>query len=212
MTIQAPANYSPEEFQKEIGISREVLQKFQRYAEMLLEWNEKASLVGGVTLPQVWHRHFLDSAQLVPLLPKQAKSIADIGSGAGFPGLVLAIMGIENITLFERNTRKASFLQAVSKELGVNVEILNLTTEEYPGESFDVITARAVADLSDLFYTTRRLRKDSSVCLFLKGKNLDAEIREAHKDWEIPDLRRIASVTEPQSAILRVTGNIRPLR
>jgi 16S rRNA (guanine527-N7)-methyltransferase len=212
MTLQAPANYGPEEFQKETGISRDVLQKFQRYAEMLEEWNEKASLVGPVTLPQIWHRHFLDSAQTIPLLPKQAKTIADIGSGAGFPGLVLAAMGVENITLFERNTRKASFLQAVSKELGLNVEIMNLTTEEYPGESFDVITARAVADLSDLLYVTRKLRKPSSVLLFLKGKNLDAEIREAQKDWEIPDLRRIASVTDPQAAILRITGNIRPLR
>jgi 16S rRNA (guanine527-N7)-methyltransferase len=210
--MPAPALFGPEEFQQETRISDDVLQKFKRYAAMVGEWNEKASLVGETTLPQIWQRHFMDSAQLAPLLPKQGGRVADIGSGAGFPGLVLAILGIENITLFERNTRKAGFLQAVSQELGVGVEISNLTAEEYGGEAFDIVTARAVAELSDLIHATRRLRKTSTVCLFLKGKNLDAEIREAQKDWEMPDLRRITSMTEPEAAILRIAGNIRPLR
>ncbi len=206
MITYDPATFTPEDFARETGAGEKTLQKFHRYESLIKEWNERAGLVGDSTLPQIWHRHFLDSAQLLPLLPKGPGTIADIGSGAGFPGLVLALLGVKNITLFERNTKKAGFLQEVIREFALPVEILNLTAEEYQGAPFDVITARALAPLEELLTLSRRMRKPSTICLFLKGKNLDAEIREAQKEWELPDLRRIPSLTDSSGAILRLTG------
>ncbi|MBI3420053.1 MAG: 16S rRNA (guanine(527)-N(7))-methyltransferase RsmG [Proteobacteria bacterium] len=212
MSIQVnPTAFGPAEFQKETGVSDAVLDKFRRYERLVGEWNERAALIGDSTLPQIWHRHFLDSAQLLALLPKAGGRIADIGSGAGFPGLVLAVLGVKNITLFERNTRKSAFLQEVSNQLEAPVEILNITSEDYGGAAFDVVTSRATAPLDELIDISSSLRKPSTVCLFLKGKNLDDEIREAQKNWQVNDLRRIQSLTDSKSAILRLAA-INPVK
>jgi 16S rRNA (guanine527-N7)-methyltransferase len=208
--VPSATNFGPSDFQRETGVDDATLDKFRLYETLVKRWNEQAGLVGESTLPHIWHRHFLDSAQMEALIPKTgAKNpvrVADLGSGAGFPGLVLALLGVPHISLFERNTRKAGFLQEAAKELGVEVEVMNLTTEDFGGEPFDIITARALASLDDLFVLSRRLRKPSTVCLFLKGKSLDDEIREAQKDWSLTDLRRIQSITDPDSAILRLTS------
>ncbi|HVY13039.1 MAG TPA: 16S rRNA (guanine(527)-N(7))-methyltransferase RsmG [Alphaproteobacteria bacterium] len=199
-----PFEFGAPEFQKETGISDEVLRRFQDYAEIIAKWNQLVGLVGDSTLPIIWHRHFMDSAQLLPLLPKNPGRIADLGSGAGFPGLVLALMGVKNIVLFERNIRKAEFLQRTNRELNAGAEIINLTSEDYTEEPFDVLLSRAAAPLDELLYASRRLRKPSTICLFQKGKNLDAEMREAQKEWVMPDARRIPSLTDAQASILRL--------
>jgi 16S rRNA (guanine527-N7)-methyltransferase len=211
MNDQPAIVFGPEDFQTETGADDATLKKFSRYHQLILDWNEQAGLIGDSTLGQIWHRHFLDSAQLAPLMPKGEVRVADMGSGAGFPGLVLAILGVPNITLFERNTRKAGFLQEVVDEFKLKVDVLNLTAEDYGGEPFDVLTARALAPLGELLSLSRRLRKPSTICLLLKGKNLDAEIREAQKDWVMPDTRRIQSITDKGSAILRL-ANVKSAR
>ncbi len=211
--MSPPANepFGPPEFQRETGVSDARLEKFTAYARLTAEWNERAGLVGDSTLAPLWRRHFMDCAQLSPLLPKTPARIADIGSGAGFPGMVLAMLGAPGVTLFERNTRKARFLQLVAEETGTDVEILNITSEEYAGGSFDIVTSRAAAGLSDLLLASKKLRKASTIYLFMKGKNVDAEIREAQKDWAMPNMRRIASVTDREAVILRLAG-VEPLR
>lgn len=206
MNTPSPASFGPPEFQRETGCSDATLEKFRTFEALVHKHNEEAGLVGDSTLGQIWHRHFFDSAQLMPLIPKVSGRMADLGSGAGFPGLVLALLGARGITLFERNTRKAGFLQTAAMELGVEVEILNLTAEEYQGKPFQVLTARALAPLAELLDLSKKLREPSTVSLFLKGKSLDAEIKEAQKDWALPDMRRIPSLTDPQSAILRLVG------
>lgn len=196
---------TPADFQKETGVDADALAKLDVYARLLTEWNVNINLVATSTLPEIWQRHFLDSAQLFPLLPKDgASSIADMGSGAGFPGLVLALMGVPNISLIERNTRKSAFLRTVAAETGAKIRVLNLPVEDVT-EQFDILISRALADVAALLKMSAPVRKASTVCLFLKGKNLDQELREAQKDW-VMDARNLPSCTDAEGTIARLSS------
>jgi 16S rRNA (guanine527-N7)-methyltransferase len=207
--MHVPDPFSQEKAIKEFGakgdISPEQLEKFKAYTALLIEWNVRINLISEASLEHIWIRHFLDCAQLVPLIPKNEVSIADVGSGAGFPGLVLGILGVKNITLIERDTRKAAFLRTALVKLGIKAEILNLDSTAVPNQSFDVLTARALAELGELLEITEKIRKPSTVCLFLKGKNLDAEIANAQKSWDM-EIRRMKSLTDADGTIVRVTN------
>lgn len=193
----------PEEFQKKTGASTEAMARLKTYESILKEWNQKINLVAGSTLGDIWQRHFLDSAQLAPLIG-QGQSVIDIGSGAGFPGLVLAAMGAENIILCERDVRKAAFLRTAAAAMKLKVEVINLPIEGIEGRRFDVVTSRALADLSLLLSLSAKLRKASTTCLFLKGKNLDAEMAAAQKEWGF-DADRLPSVSDSEGVILRLS-------
>src|ERR1044071_9362135 len=117
-----PAPLSPAEFAAETGVSRETLARLEAYAELLGQWSPRINLVASSTLADPWRRHFLDSAQLLPLIAPHARLI-DVGSGAGFPGLVLAVMGLQNVRLVESNQAKCAFLRAVAVETGARVEV-----------------------------------------------------------------------------------------
>ena len=116
MTIDRPlpsgcdAPLTAEDFRRLTGVSRETLARLERHAALLTKWQKRINLVGRESLRDLWRRHMLDSAQLVPLLPERTRSVADIGSGAGFPGLVLAIMGVPEVHLIEADARKCAFL------------------------------------------------------------------------------------------------------
>jgi 16S rRNA (guanine527-N7)-methyltransferase len=155
----------------------------------------------------MWRRHFLDSAQLIPLLPPGTSTLADIGSGAGFPGLVLAILGIPEVHLIETNARKSIFLREAARAAGLtpgkNPIIHESRAEKIGGLNVDVVTARACAPLPRLLgYAERFLRSDSQ-CLFLKGKGADEELTEARKAWSM-SVERIASRTSTSGVILRI--------
>jgi 16S rRNA (guanine527-N7)-methyltransferase len=197
-----------EDFARHIDTTPGVIARLKIYNRLLLEWNNTINLVSSDTLKDSWKRHFQDSAQLLPLIPPESQNLADIGSGAGFPGLVLAIMGVKDVTLIERDTRKAGFLRTVAGETGTKIEILNVDVKTIEDRSFDIVTSRAVAALSELLELAHRFLKPSTICLFLKGKNLDPEIAQAHKLWSM-NLRRMPSATEPESAILRITGIVK---
>ena len=136
-------------------VSRETFDKLKTYQSMLIEWQQKFNLVSSSTLEDAWNRHFLDSVQLFKLLPKDAKIMYDFGSGAGFPGMVLAIMANEKmpnleVNLVESTAKKTLYLNAVKEQTNAKVNILNNRIEKLPLIKADVITSRAMASLNEL--------------------------------------------------------------
>lgn len=173
--------------EKEIAeiVSRETMDKFSVYYDLLAQWNRRTSLVQQETLSDFWGRHILDSLQLKNYLQDTKVSIVDIGSGAGFPGMVLAMVGYENVTLCESNTRKTVFLDEVSRVSKTSVLISNERIENLQQQSFDVVVSRACASLEKLLNLSRHIvsRETFQFCLFLKGKKLNDEIQEAQQSW-----------------------------
>lgn len=196
--------FGPEEFAAKTGVSRETLARLKAYADVLSDWNARHNLVAKSTLPDLWQRHFWDSAQLATLIPSAARSLADLGSGAGFPGLVLATMlpGL-SVTLHEATTKKCAFLQLAAERMGVPVTIRNARLEDLSPTRFDVVTARALAPLPQLLGYAQNFAGSNSVCLFLKGQNVGAELTEAHKYWNIR-ASQVPSQTDPSAAIVVV--------
>jgi 16S rRNA (guanine527-N7)-methyltransferase len=177
--------YGPEEFAAEFDVSRETSCKLDRYAELLREWQERMNLVGPSTLDHVWDRHFRDSAQLASLAPTLGHPPVwlDIGAGGGFPGLVLALLGAGTIHLVESIAKKCRFLAAVADELelGDAAVIHNKRVEQLERFRADVITARACADLAQLFDWGLPFAASSTIWLLPKGASVDEEITAARK-------------------------------
>ena len=197
------------EFAKRFDVSRETLASLSAYVGLLEKWQARINLVSPATLPDIWHRHILDSAQLVPYLPvvspRQRCQILDIGSGAGFPGLVLAILGAGDVQLVESDQRKAVFLQTVIRELGLSACVSNQRIEILPACQPDVITARALAALPKLMsLITPQLHKGLT-CLFLKGASVDEELTnfQTYSNM-IPHLYR--SMTSDNGVIAKLTA------
>jgi 16S rRNA (guanine527-N7)-methyltransferase len=196
--------FGPEEFAAQTGVSRETLAKLKAYADLLADWNARHNLVAKSTLPDLWHRHFWDSAQLAPLIPAEARILADLGSGAGFPGLILAALRPDlAVTLHEATTKKCAFLQAAADRMGLKVAIRNSRLEDLVPQVFDVVTARALAPLPQLLQYAYPFTGPNSLCLFLKGQNVGAELTEAHKYWNM-EASQVPSQTEPSAAIVTV--------
>lgn len=195
---------TPQAFQAQTGVSRETLDRLSRYAEVLLKWQARINLVGPTTLADLWRRHMLDSAQLRPLLPEGARSLIDIGSGAGFPGLVLAILGVEDVHLVESDTRKCAFLREAARAAGVIVTVHNVRQESLAPWPIDVVTARAVAPLPKLLWLARPfLQNVGAVGLFLKGESVERELTETRKQWTM-SVEQIPSWSDPAGVVLRI--------
>jgi 16S rRNA (guanine527-N7)-methyltransferase len=202
-------SYAREDFAAEFAVSRETLKKLDRYAEMLAEWQERMNLVGPSTLTHVWERHFRDSAQLLSLVPKLGhKPIwLDIGAGAGFPGLVLAVMGAGTIHLVESIAKKCRFLQAVSAELGLGdaAVIRNERVEKLPRFRADVITARACANLAQLFDWGLPFAASSTTWLLPKGASVDEDLAAARGRFAF-DAELVPSRTDERGRIVVASG------
>jgi 16S rRNA (guanine527-N7)-methyltransferase len=182
--------------------------RLRAYVDLLGKWNRKINLVASSTLADVWRRHILDSAQILPLLPTGLRSLADLGSGAGLPGLILAILGAPNVHLVESDSRKAAFLREAARITGVAVEIHVARIERVSPISADVVTARALAPLSELLEYSSPLLKPGGSCYFLKGQNRAEEIVAARRHWcfvstEIPSLSEASSVVLKLESIVR---------
>lgn len=192
------------------GVSRETLDRLEAYAALLEKWQARINLVGPATLPQLWRRHMLDSAQLYRLLPAGTRGLVDLGSGAGFPGLVLAAMGVPEVHLIEADSRKCAFLREAARVMGIRPVIHNRRIDQVTPFAADVVTARALAPLSELLaHAWPFLRRpvdngDSGDCLFLKGRTADNELTLAAKEWKMT-IERIASLSEPDGVILRIS-------
>ncbi len=174
--------------------------------ETLLRWQKTINLVGRTTLDDVWTRHVLDSAQLAPLVPAWAKSLVDLGSGGGFPGLVLAALRPElDVTLIESDARKSAYLGEAARKMGLPKppKVVVSRIEAAPPAKADVVTARALAPLGQLLAWADRHRANHAICLFHKGRDWQAELTEAMKDWEI-ECTPQPSVTNSDAVILRI--------
>jgi len=197
--------WGPEDFAAKTGVSRETLARLKAYAGLLEDWNSRHNLVSKSSLADMWRRHFWDSAQLAPLVPESAKSLADLGSGAGFPGLVLAEL-LRNrvaVTLHEATAKKCAFLTTAAERMALPVTIVNARMEDLAPQPYDVVTARACAPLPRLLDYAQKFLGPDSVCLFLKGQNVGSELTEAHKSWRMK-LRQIPSLTDPSGVIVEL--------
>ena len=195
-------------FRSAEDVSRETIVKLRQYADLLAEWNAFAGLVGPSTLEDVWVRHFLDSAQLLRLRPKHPSTWLDLGSGGGFPGMVLAIVAAEtapecSFSLLESNRRKCQFLKHVARNAGVDVEIRAVRAESAEPAQANVVTARALAPLKRLLTLAHRHLGAGGMCLFLKGRNADEDLASARGEWEF-DLKMHPSVSDPSGCILQM--------
>jgi 16S rRNA (guanine527-N7)-methyltransferase len=189
-----------------INVSRETLQRLETYAALLAKWQAKINLVGPATLPDLWRRHFLDSAQLLFPLPGSAGTLADLGSGAGFPGLILAIMTDWRVHLLDSDQRKCAFLRQVALDCGVldRVTIHAKRIEQVAGIAADVVTARACAPLDELLKLAAPLVGEKGTCLFLKGAQAEEELTAAERHWTMR-LDKRGSITDPAGNVLIIT-------
>jgi 16S rRNA (guanine527-N7)-methyltransferase len=191
-----------------VDVSRETRDRLEAMVHTLGRWQKAINLVGKTTLEEVWTRHVLDSAQAAPLIPEGAKSLTDLGSGGGFPGLVLAAMRPElDITLIESDARKGAFLMEAGRrmELPKPPKVVIGRIEAVAPAKADVVTARALAPLKQLLLWAAPHRNDPAICLFHKGKGWQAELTEAGRDWEI-EAQPFASVTDRDAVLLRLAG------
>ena len=167
---------TPDQVGELLNVSRETIDKFQVYLTLLEKWQRRINLVSNGTLADAWQRHILDSGQLAAYYPPQTRHILDVGSGAGFPGLVLAIMGDVMVDLVESDQRKAVFLSTVVRELGLSAKVHSQRIETMPNLCADVITARALAPLPKLLNLIETQVSPECVCLFLKGASVEDEL------------------------------------
>ena len=192
-------------FQKTFSVSHETMAKLDRYGEMLTEWNAKFNLIAESTLPIIWQRHFLDSAQLIKYFPNNVQTVTDLGSGAGFPGIILSIIGSFKVSLIESIGKKANFLRAVIGELDLNADVHSVRIESMHGVKFDIVTARALKPLPLLLKLAMPLIKKDSVAVFLKGQKLDAELTESSKYWKF-DHEIFQSLSDPSGRVLKISN------
>ncbi len=209
---RAVAIEGPEDFAEAFRVPRETIHRLVRYAELLALWQKSTNLVAPSTLPALWSRHFADSAQLCALAPN-ARLWLDLGSGAGFPGLVVAILGAWRpdfrMHLVESNRKKCAFLAEVARATKAPVDIHAMRIEELAESAEtlkpDVVSARALAPLPRLFELASPFFGPETRGLFLKGRETEAEIAEAQARFDF-GFRLHASLTARDSRIVEVTG------
>lgn len=199
----------------EFGVSRETLEKLEAYVALVQRWTRKINLIGPKTVSEIWDRHILDSAQIFPLLNGRGAKIADFGSGAGFPGLVLAILRtaddqIGETHLVESDQRKAAFLRTVARETQAPVTVHAVRVESLTALGADIITARALAPLSTLLPFVQRHGHAATRAVFLKGQAAAQELDDASANWSFT-CRQHPSITDPNAHIIEL-GDIRERR
>tara|TARA_B100000700_G_scaffold320926_1_gene419149 strand:- start:256 stop:873 length:618 start_codon:yes stop_codon:yes gene_type:complete len=194
---------SPEVFLEHVNVSRETIEKLEVYANLLLRWQVKVNLVSTNSLERAWHRHFLDSAQIFSVLPKKATSAIDVGTGAGFPGLVLSIMGLENVQLVEQNKKKCAFLYEVIRETEATALVYPCKIEKLPIKNYDVVLARAFMALDGLLKVVSPFFGKDTLGVFPKGLKVNQELTEASKNWKMKTAIK-QSITNPDGKIVMI--------
>ncbi|WP_413717895.1 16S rRNA (guanine(527)-N(7))-methyltransferase RsmG [Silicimonas sp. MF1-12-2] len=201
-------NIGADAFQARSNVSRETMDRLKAYAGLLGRWNPKINLVSKGSLSQLWERHMLDSAQIFNLRPQGCRLWADLGSGGGFPGAVIAIMASEaapdmRVTLVESDQRKAAFLRTVARETGVGFTVLANRIEDNDPLHASVVSARALAPLTVLLGFASRHLASGGIALFPKGSTAQAEIAAALESWRF-DCQTYQSQTDKDAVILKI--------
>lgn len=202
--------FGPDQVVGLAGVSRETLSKIHAFLAVLDVWRERINLIGPGEGRHLWRRHVLDSLQLEKNIGPSDLRVADLGSGAGFPGLILACAMTErpgaSMTLVEKSPRKSEFLEAAAREVGLPATVLNQRLEDpAPRERFDVVTARALAPLPKLLGYAHGWLKPSGKALLMKGRDTVKELTAARESWTF-DLSAGASLSSPEGQILTVSA------
>ena len=192
-------------------VSRETLERLLEMDRVLMDWSSRHNLIARSTIDERWRRHYLDSLQLVPLLPASFKSLADLGSGAGFPGLILAALLEDrqvSVTLIESVGKKAAFLNAAGEAMGLsNLKVIPARIESLKLDPApEIITARALANLSKLLGYGYGIQGQNTKYFLLKGQDVGFELTEAAKSWQMEVIRH-PSATHSEATILEI-GNL----
>ncbi len=189
-----------------LRVSRETWDRLDAYAALLTKWNQRINLVAPATIPDLWERHIVDSAQVFLSAPAHARSWVDLGSGGGLPGLVCAILAREfhpetRFTLIDSDQRKAAFLSTAIHQLGLSARAIPKRTEQTAPQDAAVVTARALAPLEDLLPLVARHLACDGIAILLKGKNHAAELAAARQEWHFHCDAR-PSLTDSLSRVL----------
>ena len=190
------------------NVSRETFSLLERLAALVEKWNKSINLISKSTVPNLWERHILDSVQIYHATQVNFKRWLDIGSGAGFPGLVLAILAKEKnidgeIILVESDKRKCAFLYTVRRDLNLNLSIINKRIEECDPQNADIISARALANLTTLFELSFKHMSRKTTFIFPKGKSWQEELFVAEKTWNF-SWEAVNSITDSQAVVLKI--------
>jgi len=201
-----------EKLRNTLNVSRETISKLHSYEKLLIQWNPRVNLVAKSTIPDIWVRHFLDSAQIWRYKPKKCTKWLDLGTGAGFPGMVLALIAADDkagveFTFAESDQRKAAFLQFTARELGLSPNIAITRIENLTKLGADVISARALAPLNTLLRYAEPHATENTLCIFLKGEKIDKELTEAQEYWKFT-AKQSGSISNPTGKIVQIR-NIR---
>lgn len=183
-------------------VSREAFEQIVEFEKLLLKWNKTINLISAKTSEDIMNRHILDSLQLLPLIDLDAK-IIDLGSGAGFPAIILSIAGIENITLIESDSRKTAFLVQASKLSNNNIRVINDRIENIDNLECDIVTSRAFAELNSIFEYSSKIKIRNKFLLH-KGAGYKNEILKAQKHWLFNKTVH-DSITSETGKILEIT-------
>ena len=190
------------------NVSRETFSLLERLAALVEKWNKSINLISKSTVPNLWERHILDSVQIYDATQVNFKRWLDIGSGAGFPGLVLAILAKEKnidgeIILVESDKRKCAFLYTVRRDLNLNLSIINKRIEECDPQNADIISARALANLTKLFDLSFNHKCENTTFIFPKGRSWQEELVAAEKTWNF-SWEAVNSITDSQAVVLKI--------
>ncbi len=188
---------------RHVRVSRETFDKLSLYHDLVLKWQPKINLVGPDTIHQMWERHFLDSLQLLNYIDNLSLTIADLGSGAGFPGMALAIAGANDVHLIESDKKKIVFLQEIARITKTNLSIHSARIEACPIGKVSIVISRACAPLVQLLHLASPYVSHETICLFHKGKNYFKEIGDAKEEWSF-DHAIFPSITDDKGAIIRL--------
>lgn len=198
-----------EDVLEQLNVSRETSERLRAYVGLLEKWNAKINLISKSSFDQVWTRHIWDSAQLLEAV-EQVPHWVDLGSGGGFPGLVIACLVAETapemkMTLIESDQRKAQFLRTVVRETGVRATVIIERVENAAPQEADILSARALCDLTGLLGFAERHLAEGGTALFPKGINWEKEVNDALTTWSF-EHEQIKSKTEPEAVILKIGG------
>ncbi len=191
-------------FNSRFAVSRETFEKLSIYYDLLLLWQKKINLISTTTIHDAWERHILDSCQFANFIVPRETSIMDIGTGAGLPGLILAILGFRPITLVDSDQKKCIFLQEAAAKLNLKVTIIPQRIEHIKTSAASIITSRALAPLNQLFTWSSPLLSPSGKCLFAKGENYAKEIEEALINWKF-EIFVHPSLTHADARLLEIS-------
>ncbi len=197
---------SPANFAERFLVSRESMEKLEAYVALLIQWQAKINLVANSTIPQIWERHIADSLQVLAHLPPETKAIADLGSGAGLPGLVLACCGDWTVHFYESNLKKSAFLMEalrVTQSKGQVHSVRLETLHHVKLPTVDIVTARALAPLPLLLDYAEPFLSAGARGLFHKGRELETELTDAQKYWRI-QFKKHTSPIDSESFLLEV--------